>query len=96
MTIAAIFRNGVFEPLERVELEENKRVEIDVHDSGGGAHTSPHEATTRAGWRRFSLGLMAPPGPDFKELGPEWKEYTERESSSIHARFSGWTPPLLS
>lgn len=72
MSLTVIYRNGVFEPLERVELEDNSRLRIDII---GPAPEPP--AVAQTGWRRFSLGLMAPPGPDFKELGPEWKEYTE-------------------
>jgi Protein of unknown function DUF104 len=73
MTIAAIYRNGVFEPLERVELAENKRVDIDVREHAEPSGTPKPKSLWELGGQRL-LGL---PGPDFKELGPEWKEYVE-------------------
>lgn len=73
MTISAIYRNGVFEPLERVELEENKRFDIDVRESIEGPVGSKRPTL----WEQFGTKSLGVPGPDFKELGPEWKEYLE-------------------
>jgi len=73
MTISAIYRNGVFEPLERVELEENKRVDIDVREP----EVSESEPKRLTLWEQFGTKSLGVPGPDFKELGPEWKEYIE-------------------
>ncbi|CAN5328775.1 hypothetical protein BH09SUM1_BH09SUM1_17320 [soil metagenome] len=70
MSVTAIYKNGVLELLEPTDLKEDEKVSVEITREADRWADTPL-------WDRFGLGLLGSPGPDFKELGEEWREYTE-------------------
>ncbi len=85
MSVKAVYRNGVFKPLCRVDLPEETEVELQVLQcpdpkqqpaAPSTAGPQQREPLRDESGKVLSLGLATPPPPDFKELGPEWQAYT--------------------
>lgn len=70
MTIKAIYRDGVFAPLEPVNLQEDSLVSVDLQ----GAATSKLRAEGSLFEVLGTRDLCMPP-EDFKDLPPGFEEY---------------------
>lgn len=67
MSIEAIYEDGVFKPLDPVDLPERCRVEVSFAPL-------PDAALDRAVARDWSLHLVRRVAPDFEELPPGFEE----------------------
>jgi len=68
MTVAAIYRNGVFVPTESVALPENAQVRVVTVQAPG---------TGKSAWERHALHLGGDPPADFKSSVPEMESPVE-------------------
>ena len=68
MSVPAIYEDGVFKPLVRVDLAEHASVELEIV-------RKPEAAPAATVWDRFGKGLLGQPSEDFDKLGTEWDEY---------------------
>lgn len=73
MSFEAVYEDGVFKPLGKVDLPDHQIVELQVVRA---AANTPHDAESV--WTRHGLKLLGDPPlshEEFKELGPEWDPY---------------------
>lgn len=62
MSVAVVYRNGVFVPIEKVDLpEESPGVEVALGQAG----------PRKSAWERHAPGIGGDTRPDFKEPIPE-------------------------
>lgn len=70
MTVTLIYKNGVFVPVEKLDLAEHTQVTLELPKAIESVNKEGETVWDRHGLKQF--GYMA---PDFKELGEEWNEY---------------------
>lgn len=70
MTVTLIYENGVFVPVEKLDLAEHTQITVELPQP----KSPPNKEETV--WDRHGLKQFGFVSPDFKELGEEWNEYT--------------------
>lgn len=65
MSVAVVYRNGVFVPIEKVDLpEESPAIVVAIGRPGAG----------KSAWERHAFGRKAVMAPDFKDPIPEMED----------------------
>jgi len=79
MAIAAIYQDGVFKPLQPINLPEAAPVELEVIHEGRVVPNAAAPAAPQTSLWELMAGKnqFGPVPPDFKEPDEEWREYTE-------------------
>lgn len=70
MTITAVYRNGVLQPKEPLELAEGCELEVEITQKGSSATEAPF-----SGGRKWGLGYVTYVAPDFDETPPGFEDY---------------------
>ncbi len=79
MVIRAVYEDGVFKPLEHIEIPNGTPAEVSLQPEESSAPENLPESSSQElniDWTWRSLGLITYVSPDFDETPEEFSSYT--------------------